>query len=146
MCQIHFAYLILHLPIPDLILKLYTFNILLFELFPLQRTKVSISCNIQPKLHIFFLILCIEFKCCNNLWIFHLLYSKVLKFYKVQLSINFKKIILKFLILSVALALNGNQSVLCKGNNSNNKILKCIILESSRELTNGILVNAIFLN
>jgi hypothetical protein len=28
-----------HLPIPDLILKLYTFNILLFELFPLQRTK-----------------------------------------------------------------------------------------------------------
>ena len=28
-----------HLPIPDLILKLYTFNILLFELFPLQRTN-----------------------------------------------------------------------------------------------------------
>ena len=45
---------ILHLPIPDLILKLYTFNILLFELFLLQRTKMSISCNIQPKWHIFF--------------------------------------------------------------------------------------------
>jgi len=29
-----------HLPIPDLILKLYTFNILLFDLFPLQRTKL----------------------------------------------------------------------------------------------------------
>jgi hypothetical protein len=28
-----------NLPIPDLILKLYTFNILLFELFPLQRTN-----------------------------------------------------------------------------------------------------------
>jgi hypothetical protein len=28
-----------HLPIPDLILKLHTFNILLFELFPLQRTN-----------------------------------------------------------------------------------------------------------
>ena len=32
--------------------------------------------------------------------------------------------ILKFLIFSVALALNGNQFVLCKGNNSNNKMLK----------------------
>jgi hypothetical protein len=30
----------------------------------------------------------------------------------------------QFLILSVALALNGNQLVLCKGNNSNNKMLK----------------------
>jgi hypothetical protein len=30
---------IAHLPIPDFILKLYTFNILLFELFPLQRTN-----------------------------------------------------------------------------------------------------------
>jgi hypothetical protein len=28
-----------HLSIPDLILKLYTFNIFLFELFPLQRTS-----------------------------------------------------------------------------------------------------------
>ena len=34
------------------------------------------------------------------------------------------KIILKFLILSVALALTGNRFVLCKGNNSNNKMLK----------------------
>ena len=34
------------------------------------------------------------------------------------------KFILKFLILSVALALNGNKFVLCKGNNSNNKMLK----------------------
>ena len=34
------------------------------------------------------------------------------------------KIILKFLILSVTLALNRNQFVLCKGNNSNNKMLK----------------------
>ena len=36
---------------------------------------------------------------------------------------NLKKIILKFLILCVALALNGNQFDLCKGNNSNNKLL-----------------------
>jgi hypothetical protein len=37
----HFVYgfPIDHLPIPDLILKLHTFNILLFELFPLQRTN-----------------------------------------------------------------------------------------------------------
>ena len=34
------------------------------------------------------------------------------------------KIILKFLILSVALALTENRFVLCKGNNSNNKKLK----------------------
>ena len=33
------AVVIYHLTIPDLILKLYTFNILLFKLFPLQRTK-----------------------------------------------------------------------------------------------------------
>jgi hypothetical protein len=28
-----------HLPVSDLILKLYGFDIFLFELFPLQRTK-----------------------------------------------------------------------------------------------------------
>jgi hypothetical protein len=37
----HFCYgfPIDHLPIPDLILKLYTFSILLFELIPLQGTN-----------------------------------------------------------------------------------------------------------
>ena len=34
------------------------------------------------------------------------------------------KIIFKFLILSVALALTGNRFVLSKGNNSNSKMLK----------------------
>jgi hypothetical protein len=39
--------------------------------------------------------------------------------YKVQMSINFKKIILKFVFLSVAVAWNRNHFILHKGNNSN---------------------------
>ena len=38
--------------------------------------------------------------------------------YKVQISINCKKILLEFLVLSIVLALNGNHFVLNKGDNS----------------------------
>jgi hypothetical protein len=38
-----------HLQIADVILKLYTCNILLFELFPLQRTTGSLSMQEQQK-------------------------------------------------------------------------------------------------
>jgi hypothetical protein len=38
-----------------------------------------------------------------------------------QISINFKKIILKLCVLSAALAWNGNQVVILKGSNSNKK-------------------------
>ena len=61
--------------------------------------------------------------------------------YKVQISVNFKKIILKFLILYVALALNGNQFVLCKGNNSNNKMLKVYNFRIKSGIGNGILLH-----
>jgi hypothetical protein len=45
-------------------------------------------------------------------------------FYKVQISINFKKFILNSFVLSVALAWNGNYLVLHKGDNSYSNNLK----------------------
>ena len=51
-----------------------------------------------------------------------------------QISINSKTIILKLFVLSGTLACNANENhfVLRKGNNSNKKCQKRIILESSR--------------
>ena len=54
-----------------------------------------------------FLIICTEYWYCNNLWIFYLLWNYLLIFYKVQISTNHEKIILKLFVLSVALARTG---------------------------------------
>jgi len=43
---------------------------------------------------------------------------------KIQISINFKKVMLNCFVFSVALAWNGNHFVLHKGNNSNKKNVK----------------------
>ena len=49
-------------------------------------------------------------------------------FYKVHISINFKKfiLVLEFFVLSIALAWNRNHFVPRKGNNSNEKNVKSI--------------------
>ena len=49
---------------------------------------------------------------CNNL-----LQNYPLIVYMVQISLTFKKILLKFFVLSVVLALNGNHLILYKGDN-----------------------------
>jgi hypothetical protein len=55
--------------------------------------------------NIYFLLLCIKFTCCTNLWILYII------------STNLRKIVLQFFSLSVALAWKGNHFFFRKGYN-----------------------------
>ena len=58
-----------------------------------------------------------------------------MKFYKVQISTNFKNLYSVLFVYSVALVQNRNHFVGNKGNNS----FECIILESNLECPNSLL-------
>jgi hypothetical protein len=62
--------------------------------------------SFSTKIEYIFLIFCIKFICCTTCEFFPG-YKINLLFYKVQISINVQKIILKIFLLSVALPWNG---------------------------------------
>jgi hypothetical protein len=68
-----------------------------------------------------------------------------LLFYKIQISRNFRKIILKLFVLSVGLACNASNFVLRKGNNSNSKCQNYVILKSNRECKNSLFLWMLYL-
>ena len=72
--------------------------------------------------------------------ILYLLYNYPLVYYKVQRSTNFKIIILKFFLLSVAFEWNVNHFAPHMGNNCyRNHKKNCIILESNWECAHGLI-------
>jgi len=61
-------------------------------------------------------------------------------FYKVRISANYEKIIFQCITLFIPLARQGTFTASCKGDNLNKIGIKCVILESNRECTKGVLL------
>ena len=110
-----------HLHISVSILTLLVFSDFSWELLPFNADKRVNFLQSSMKITNIFPIFCIKFKCCNNLWIFYLIWNYPMIFYNVQISIksiNFMKIMMKIFVVSITLAWNGNHFILHKENNS----------------------------
>ena len=59
-------------------------------------------------------------------------------FYKVEISTNYEKIILNFVVFSITLTRQGTILPVVRGNNSYQKGIERIILESNQKCAKGL--------